>query len=190
MYIYCVPRFYLHTTEPSMLKEMSDVHVRREQVSKTKDNSNAPAACVRRPIRIRRRPSAQQIQTVSRKETKTSKSVTDTCSSAAKLTNVKSSTTIALGLHDSNDYSSRSTLDASQDTSPPQNNKNTFCTESMSEESLLGNENVFGHDESLLAEMASLEQELTEDQSQTGSTSLLDSRDDDDLMLEMEEFIS
>lgn len=188
MYIYCVPHFYLHTTEPSMLKEMSDVHVRREQVSKTKDNSNAPAACVRRPIRIRRRPSAQQIQTVSRNETKTSKSVTD--SSAAKLTNVKSSTTIALGLHDSNDYSSRRTVDVSQDTSLPQNNKNTFCTESMSEESLLGNENVFGHDESLLAEMASLEQELTEDQSQTGSTSLLDNRDDDDLMLEMEEFIS
>ncbi len=46
------------------------------------------------------------------------------------------------------------------------------------------------HDESLLAEMAMLEQELTADQTQVESSSLLDSRDNDDLMLEMEEFMS
>ena len=47
------------------------------------------------------------------------------------------------------------------------------------------------HDESLLAEMASLEDELgqTKDGELFEDSSLLDSRNDDDLMLEMEEFI-
>lgn len=52
---------------------------------------------------------------------------------------------------------------------------------------LLEREDLSKHDESLLAEMAYLSQDLGEDTHQLDS--LLDSKDDDDLMLEMEEFI-
>ncbi len=137
---------------------------------------------IRKPVRIKRKPSVPQVQSsLKEADTPPPQPQETTLPPTIETSDLPSETNTNATAQDSIELPSLSA---------PEKEKSASQTRSISYDSLLQyTEDNSIHDESLLAEMARLEQELTMDQSQVDSSSLMDSRDDDDLMLEMEEFM-
>ncbi len=148
----------------------------------TDDSKRNIITATRKPVRIKRKLSVPQVRNFSSKET-------DNVFPPSQLQEPN------LALTEHSDFSNEPNpisetlskkLPASETWDAVVESSSQMDSIKFFNHSILDNSN---HDESLLAEMARLEQELTVDQAQGESVSLLDSRDNDDLMLEMEEFI-